>query len=122
MTEAILSSGTRQVPIDQIAPADQTSTNSYVAVVGGDIDARTWRTLAITIKVVTYAITWEIYGANISDFSDEVIVVAGASVAAAAASSYAVSPAPYAFYRVKIKSTVGGNHGVATLRMIQKPI
>lgn len=120
MTGQTVMAGQRQVHIDTIAPDAQASTNAYVVLAGSTLDARGWRSLSYTIAVATNAVTWESYGANASDFSDEVIVNAGASVAGGANSSYSVSPPPYAYYRVKIKSTVADTPGTATLRGIQK--
>lgn len=103
-----------------VAPAGQVSTASLVVLAGSEFDARTWISLAYTIAVATEAVTWSVFGANASDYSDEIVVSAGASVAAAAASSYAVALAPYAYYRVKIIDTAAGTHGTATVRGIVK--
>ena len=48
------------------------------------------------------------------------VVQAAATVAAAAAGTYAVTQAAYAHYRVKIASAVSDVHGSATLRGIAK--
>jgi 20S proteasome alpha/beta subunit len=103
---------------EQVAPAALLSTNSYVAL--APIDTGPWKSLAYTIAVITNAVTWEVYGTNASDYSDEQIVQAGASVGAGATGTYAVAQAVYRYYRVKIKSTVGGAHGTATVRGIAK--
>lgn len=106
--------------VDIVAPVGQLSTNAYVVLTGSGMDLRAWRSLAYTIAVITNDVTWEVYGANASDYSDEQAVQAGASVAAAATGTYAVTQAPYAYYRVKVKSTVAETHGTATLRGIAK--
>lgn len=103
---------------EEVSPAALLSTNSYVAL--APIDTGPWLTLAYTIAVITNAVTWEIYGANASDYSDEQIVQVGASVAAAATGTFTATQAPYRYYRVKIKSTVPGSHGTATVRGIAK--
>jgi hypothetical protein len=103
---------------EEVAPAPLLSTNSYVAL--APIDVGPWESLAYTIAVITNTVTWEVYGANASDYSDEQIVQAGAPVVATATGTYAVAQAPYRYYRVKIKSTVGGAHGTATVRGIAK--
>jgi hypothetical protein len=113
--------GGRQVPIEQVAPAAQPSVDADTVVAGSGIDARGWRSVAYTIKVATNDVDWTVFGANAADYSDEVAVQAEATVAAAAAGSYAVSPAPYAYYRVKIHSHVPGAHGSATVVGIAKP-
>lgn len=110
----------RQVAIEIVTPAAQLSANTDAVVTGSEIDARPWRSLAYTIKVATNAVTWTVFGANASDYSDEVVVNSAASVAAGSASSYAVSQAPYAYYRVKIRSTVADTPGTATIAGIAK--
>ncbi|MHB8077435.1 hypothetical protein [Desulfosporosinus fructosivorans] len=64
--------------------------------------------------------TWTVFGANQADYSDEVVVQAAASVNAGANASYAVERAPYAYYRVKIRSTVADTPGGANLAGIAK--
>jgi hypothetical protein len=79
-----------------------------------------WRSLAYTIAVATNDVKWTVYGANASDYSDEQVVQAEASVVAGTTGTYIVAQAPYAYYRVKIDSTVDDAHGVVTLRAIMK--
>lgn len=110
----------RQVAIEQVAPAAQLSTNADAVVTGSEIDARPWRSLAYTIKVAANAVTWTVFGANASDYGDEVVVNGAASVDPGLASSYAVSQAPYAYYRVKIRSTVADTPGTATIVGVAK--
>lgn len=110
----------RQVAVDIVAPAAQASVNAETVLAGSEMDMRMWRSLGYTAKVATNAVTWVVYGANSSDYSDEVVVQAAANVAAGATGTYAVAQAPYAYYRVKIYSTAGGVHGVATLAGIAK--
>lgn len=121
MTTVNVIAGNRQVPIEQVAPAAQASTNDPAVVAGSDLDMRGWRSLAYTILVAANTITWWVYGANAADFSDEVIVDGPSDVVADAADSYDVEQAPYAYYRVKIESKVDGAHGTATVRGIAKP-
>ena len=59
-------------------------------------------------------------GANKADFSDEVEVQAEETVNAGSNSSYSATPAPYGYYRAKIKSAVADTHGVATINGIAK--
>ncbi len=91
-----------------------------MVLAGAETDARVWFSLCYTIKVITNPVTCSVWGANAADYSDEVAVLSPVSVAASAASSYAVAPAPYSYYRVKIIDTSGGSHGVATVRGIAK--
>lgn len=112
--------GQRQAQISTVAPAAQASTASTVVVTDSGIDARAWITVCYTISVATQAIKWSVFGANASDYSDEVAVLTATTVAAAAASSYTASPAPYSYYRVKIIDDSGGVHGTATVRGVVK--
>ncbi|MHB1334515.1 MAG: hypothetical protein ACYCXQ_00975 [Candidatus Humimicrobiaceae bacterium] len=120
MAKIMVGDSHRNVAVEELTPIGQLSTNNYAVLTGSEIDMRPWRSLSYTVLVITNDVTWEIYGANMSDYSDEVIVQAGASVVAGAGSSYAVAQAPYSYYRVKIKSTVGGSHGTATLKGLAK--
>jgi len=104
--------------VQKVNPVAQVSTAAYVVYAGSAMDMIDFITLAYTIKAVTESVKWKVFGANLSDYSDEVEVQAEATVLAAAASSYAVSPAPYAYYRVKI--TDGSGHSTATVTGIGK--
>ena len=103
--------GTRYCPVEIVSPALQASTNTETVVTDSGMDARPWRSVAYTSKCLTNAIKYSVYGANAADYSDEV---------AGAAASYAVSQAPYGYYRVKIKSDVDDTHGSGTVRGIAK--
>lgn len=103
---------------ETVAPTPLLSTNSLVALAA--IDVGPWLSLAYTIAVATNSIDWTVFGANAADYSDEQVVQAEAAVAAAATGTYAVAQAPYRYYRVKIKSTVAGTHGTATVVGIAK--
>ena len=120
-TPSQIVAGTRAADILLTGPQSQASTNAYAAVAGADIDARAFRSVSYTITVVTHDVTWEVLGANVSDFSDAVVVQAGASVVAGGSSSYSVQQAPFSFYRVQIEDTVGGTHGTATVNGTAKP-
>ncbi len=112
--------GNRQVPIEQVTPAAQASTNDPAVVAGSELDMRGWRSLAYTILCAANTITWWVYGANAADYSDEVIVDGPSDVVAGAADSYAVSQTPYGYYRVKIMSKVAGSHGTCTIVGVAK--
>ena len=120
MTVQMVGSVHRTVAVDIITPAAQLSANADAVVVGSEIDARPWGSLAYTMKVITNAVTWTVFGANSADYSDETAVQAAASVGVGASGSYAVAPAPYSYYRVKIRSTVADVHGTATIVGIAK--
>lgn len=120
MTTITVVDGGRDVKISQVMPAAQASTDAAAVVTGSDLDMRAWASIAYTIQVADNSVTWWVYGANEDDFSDEVIVDGPSNVAAAAVDSYAVEQAPYAYYRVKIQSTVPGDHGTATVVGIAK--
>ena len=110
----------RYVP-DAVAPSDQVSTNAFVAVTGSVLDMWFKETLSYTISNVgANSITVQVVGANISDFSDEVVVNGPTAIGAAALTSYNVSPAPYRYYRVEEKATVADTHGSARVRGIAK--
>lgn len=112
--------GGREVEVVTVSPTAQASTASTAVVTSSDLDARAWHALSYTVSVITNAIKWSVFGANASDFSDEVAVLSATTVAAAANSSYSAAPPPFAYYRVKIIDDSGGVHGTATVRGIVK--
>jgi hypothetical protein len=120
MTLTTVLAGTRQREIERVAPAAQASTAAETVLAGSEIDARAWLTVAYTLKNITNTITYRVYGANLADYSDAVVVSGPTDILAAAASAYAVSPAPYGYYRVTIADKVGGVHGTVTLVGIAK--
>lgn len=103
---------------DVVTPAGQLSTGSYVVVTDSALDARVFNSLAYTNITATNSVYWKVFAANASDFSDEVEVLTETSVAAGATGSYAVSPPPYNYYRVKIKSN--GGAGTVTINGVAK--
>ena len=103
---------------ETVAPSGLTSTNSLVEL--APIDTGPWLSLAYTISVITNDIDWTVFGANESDYSDEQIVQSEAQVNDGATGTYVKAQAPYRYYRLKIKSAVGGAHGVVTAVGIAK--
>ena len=120
MTLTSIQSGGRSVQVETVAPAAIASTASTVVVTGSEMDVRGWRSIAYTIVVATQAVKWSVFGANASDYSDEVAVLSATTVAAGASSSYSNSLAPFAYYRVKTIDDSGGVHGTSTVRGIAK--
>ena len=112
--------GGRNVQVETLAPAAQASVNADAVLAGSGIDMRPWRSLAYTVRAASNDIDWTVYGANAADYTDEVVVNAEALLASGATATYAVALAPYAFYRVKIRSHVAGAHGTVTLAAIAK--
>lgn len=110
----------REVEVVTVSPAGQLSTASTAVVTDSDMDARAWKALSYTCVCATNAIKWSVFGANASDFSDEVAVQAATTVAAAAVGSYSVAPPVFSYYRTKIIDDSGGVHGTATIRGIVK--
>lgn len=120
MAEVTVLAGTRQVQVLREAPDDQASVNALTVLAGSEIDARAWRSVAYTLQVITASVNWTVFGANESDYSDEVEVQAEAAVAANATGSFSDGEAPFGHYRAKIKSTVADTPGTATLRGLAK--
>jgi hypothetical protein len=102
------------------APVAQTTTNDPAVLAGAEIDARDWLTVSYTVSVATNTITWWVYGANLATYAGEVIVSGPTDVVAGATSAYAVTPAPYGFYRVKVDSKVDASFGSVTCVGITK--
>jgi hypothetical protein len=105
---------------DVVTPAGQLSTNAEVVVAGSAVDASCFETVSFTFSSATNSIDYTVYGSNDSAFAAEDLVQAAVTVAAGAGDGYAVTPAPYRYYRVKIVSTVADTHGTATVRGVAK--
>lgn len=103
---------------DTVSPNALGSTNTYVAL--APLDVSSWRSVSYTLKAATNSIKWTVYGANASDYSDEVVVQSEATVTTSAAGSYSITQAPFRYYRVKIKSAVDDTAGTATVNGIAK--
>lgn len=115
MTSYLASDGQVQVPIQTVAPAAATGTGSFAVVSGSEMDLSCYKSLAYTVVAAAAAMDWAVYGANASDYSDEQQVYTKANVLAAGVDAYTVFPAPYLFYRVKVKNNAGST-GTATVR------
>lgn len=101
-------------------PIVQPSTSGTVVVAGAEIDATQMKTVCYTGLAATHDVDWSVWGANVSDYSDETAVLAATKIAAGAAGSYTAAPAPYRYYRVKVIDDVGGTHGTITVNGIAK--
>jgi len=105
----------------EVNPAPMNSVNDYATVTGSVIDTLNFLTVAFTIvNTGANSITWKVIASNASDFSAAVEVQAEAALAAGLASSFAAAVAPWRYYKVMHKSTVGGDHGQSTVRGIAK--
>lgn len=93
--------------------------DAYAAV--ASLDARGYASVSFTLKATVQTLAWTVFAANLSDFSDEVIVQAEAAVAAGAIGTFAVGQAPYGFYRVKTKNNAAGVVGTALVTGYAKP-
>lgn len=85
------------------------------------IDVRGYQSLSYTLLATVQTLKWTVYGANLADYSDEVVVQAEATVAALAVGSYAVTQAPFGYYRVKIANNAAGVVGTAAVNAYAKP-
>lgn len=119
MSVVTINRGGRSVQVES-ASAAQASVDALTVLSGSEMDLRPWQSLSYALKVATNAISWTVYGANLSDYSDEVIVQVEAMVTAGSVGTYVVAQTPYGFYRVKIRSTMAGIHGTATINGLGK--
>jgi hypothetical protein len=115
-----INNGQHTGPILVIGPVVGTSTNATAVLANSDFDARLWATIGLTLAVATFGVTWTVTGANVADFSDEVVVQVATAVAAGAVGSYSTFFAAFAYYRVKIIDTVANSHGTVILNGIVK--
>jgi len=105
---------------DTVSPVAQASTNAWAPVVGSELDATHFQSVAYTLANVAQTIQWRVVGANATDFSDAIIVQAAADVVAAAFANYSTAAAVWRHYRVEILDKLGGTHGTVTVRGVAK--
>jgi uncharacterized membrane protein len=99
----------------------QASTNAYALIAGSILDATMALSVSFTIKNTgANTILWEVIAGNAPDLSDGAVIVAPATLAANAVASYGVTPAPYSYYGIYIKSNVDNNSGTASIRSAAK--
>jgi len=105
-----------------VTPVDQATVSAaFTDHVGSTLDSLNAANVSYNIKNVgANSITWQVLAANLVDFSDAVVVKAGAAVAAAATDTFTAAPAPYRFYKVQIEDTVNASHGTSHLAGIAK--
>lgn len=121
MAETLISTRhSRQIEINSATPAAQLTTDADVVLAGSELTVFAVGPLSYTLRAVTNAITWTVFGGNDSAFSDETIIQSATSVAANATGTFTVTSAPFLYYRVKIRATVAASQGTATLRGVAK--
>jgi hypothetical protein len=102
------------------AAGPQTSTASTVVVSGSEIDATQCKTVCYTAVAATNDVDWSVWGANASDYSDEVAVKTATKITAGATDSYTATPPAWRYYRCKVIDDVGGTHGTITVYGVAK--
>lgn len=103
-----------------VAPANQATTNTYADVVGSKIDTYSQKLVSyICVNAhVANSIDWKVLGSN--DDTSYVEVQAEATLAAAAIGSYTSTAAPYRYYKIQVKATVGNSQGTADVSGMAK--
>jgi hypothetical protein len=105
---------------DTVAVTAQDATDTLTAVSGSNLDARKRTSLSYTLKIATQNVRWSVFAANSEDYSDEAVVQAEATVTAGSVGTYSVAPAPFGFYRIKMRTAVAGVVGSATIAGLAK--
>lgn len=103
-----------------LTPAVQTTTASFVDLVGSLIDAACAASVAMTIANTGGAngLSWQVLASI--DGITFVVVKTSANVAFGASDVYTVSPAPYRYYKTQVKDQVGASHTTAVVSVIAK--
>ena len=105
----------------QVIPTDQASVAAYADVVGSTLDSLRAANVSYTIlNNGANSITYQVLADNDPAFGNAQVVAGPTAVGAAASSAYTAAPAPYRYYKVQIKDTVGGNHGQSHLFGVAK--
>jgi hypothetical protein len=88
----------------------QASTDSETLVTGSEVNLASGKRLSVYVAAATKGITVTVYGSALATFVVDTMVIA-----AAANHEYVTASAGYAYYRVKVKSTVAANPGTASV-------
>lgn len=100
---------------EPLGPIQQASTDALAVVTGSSVNVSTSKAVRYGIEVSDQAVKWTVYGANLSNYSDEQVVRAEVSVAAGH-TDHASFPSPaFSYYRVKIRSAATGQPGTVVL-------
>jgi hypothetical protein len=123
-TPTSVSVGTQQgqVILVDTSASPYTTTDTLSPVPGSDVDSTLFSTIGYTVQNTggTNTISFTVTGANRADFSDEVVVQASANVASNAAGSFSTFFAAFRYYRIKAKSTSGGNASTVQVAAVLK--
>jgi len=103
-----------------VNPAVQETVNAYADVTGSKIDTYSQKLVSYTCTNTDGAnsIDWKVLASN-----DDTIYVeaqAEATLAPAAIGTYTSTAAPYRYYKVQVKATVGGAQGDADVSGLAK--
>jgi len=103
-----------------VSPAEQETTNTYADVTGSVIDTYSQKLVSYTCENTDGAnsIDWKVLASN--DGTTYVEAQAEASLAAGAVGTYTSTAAPYRYYKVQVKATVGDSQGDATVNGLAK--
>ena len=98
-----------------VAPATQETVNAYADVAGSKIDTYSQKLVSYTCTNadVANSIDWKVMASN--DDTSYVEAQAEATLAAAAIGTYTSTAAPYRYYKVQVKASVGASQGDATV-------
>lgn len=101
------------------AEVEQLSTDTETLVAGSELDCRLYGGPAYTVSAVTNPIDVMVYGASLSDFSDEALIAAE-TVDTDTPQVISNFTNACGFYRLKVKSSDAGQHGTGTFNGMAK--
>src|SRR6185369_16235211 len=104
---------------DVAALVGQAATDPLTPYTETVLDARSFSgSVSYVMKATTQNVRWTVFGSNDSAFAAEVVVQAEATVVPGTPASYTSAPAPFSFYRVKLRTAVAGVVGTADINGI----
>lgn len=98
----------------------QPTVNDYADVDGSLVDLLYYKYLVFQLKNTdgAYDLNWKVLASN--DGSTFITVQAEETLGEGVADSFIANPATYRYYKMQVKSTVGGNHAEATVSYMAK--
>lgn len=120
MAEINIGTGTRQIFADALAAVTALTVDAQTPVAASVLSGGPYGVLSYTIHVTTNDIKWEVFGANLATFTDEISVQSEATVVIGANGSYTATPAPFRFYRVKVRAAVSASQGNVQINAVAR--
>jgi len=95
-----------------------TTTSAWAAIPATQIDCRSASKIMLCVAAKTKGASYQVFGGNAADYSDEVSILGPTTVAADAWDYQTISSLAKRYYRVKVQDSVSGDHATAFVSFV----